>query len=282
MINLFYAQDLSPKALNRLQEVSKKNNDTINIKSPETIFNIGYWSSYFGMDDIGEELMQYGIRNVKNLKPELIRHSSVQNTKNGYWVQAIQKLEQSSTLDPSINAYYGWVLLFFYHDYSKSLEKLEKYEKYMKNEPNLIANGDNFHYLKGINYMQLNQYEKAINEFDWSKRESFELTKKNDFFPFQLELYKGRCFEKLGQLNKALDSYDESIKIAKVADNYFYKALVLKRLNRVKEYEKNIKISFDLIKQGKKNNDNYQVVFDEVYIQDIEKELNEITNKYNR
>ena len=280
--NLFTAQELSQKAMSRLQEVSRMNKDTINIKSPETIFHIGYWTSYFGMDDIGEELMQYGFHNIKDLKPELIRHSSVQNTKNGYWVQAIEKLEKASKLAPETNAYYGWVLLFFYHDYKKSLEKLEEYEDFMGHRPNLIANGDNFHYLKGINYMQLKHYETAIKEFDWSKKESFESTKKDDFYPYQIDLYKGRCLEKLERYEDALKSYDQANSIAKVSDNYYYKALLLKKLNRFKEYKENIKLSYDLMLKKIKNNDNYQVVFDEIYIQDIEKELNEINSQNNR
>jgi tetratricopeptide (TPR) repeat protein len=276
------AQELSPKAKDRLSQISKKYNDTIDIKSPEKIFEIGYWSSYFGMDDIGEEMMQHGIHHIKNLKPEMIRHSSVQNTKNGYWVQAIQKLDEASELDPSSNAYYGWVLLFFYHDYKKSLEKLELYEVHMNHQPNLVANGDNFHYLKGLNYMQLNQYERAIQEFDWNIKETYEATKENNFFPYQVALYKARCLDKLGKNEEALKCYDLANSITKMADNYYYKAILLKKMNRFDDYQDNIRLAFDLIKNKVKNNDNYQVVFDEIYIQDVEKELNEINVKNSR
>ncbi|PZU90608.1 MAG: hypothetical protein DI529_02455 [Chryseobacterium sp.] len=273
------AQKLSPKAVDRLAQISKKYNDTIDIKSPEKIFEIGYWSSYFGMDDIGEEMMQYGIHNIKNIKPEMIRHSSVQNTKNGYWVQAIEKLDEASKIDPATNAYYGWVLLFFYHDYKKSLEKLELYETHMQHQPNLVANGDNFHYLKGINYMQLKQYEKAIQEFDRNIKETYEATRENNFFPYQVALYKARCLDKLGKNEEALKHYDLANSITKIADNYYYKALLLKKMNRFNDYRDNINQAFDLIKNGIKNNDNYQVVFDDIYIQDVQKELDEINFK---
>jgi len=65
---------------------------------------------------------------VEEVSAEDYHSLSVQNTKNGNYSIAIAALEKAMELDPKeISPYYGWVLLYYYRDYEKSLKILEQY-----------------------------------------------------------------------------------------------------------------------------------------------------------
>jgi tetratricopeptide (TPR) repeat protein len=269
--NFIYSQELKTETKLYLEDLNKRNKDTLDIITPRKIFEIGYNNSYYGRNERGEELMQFGFRNMKDLTPEDIRHSSVQNTKNGFFVQAIEKLDKACSLDATTHGYYGWVLLFFYHDYKRALEHFNSYDNLTPTFSD-VANGDDIHFLKGIAEMKLGNYKNSINEFNLSERIANERGGKLNF-PFELQLYKGRCYEKIGNYSNSLKCYDTANKIAEVADNYYYKGMLLKKMKKGKQSLYNLEKAYQLIKVGRKNRDNYYEVFEEIYIQDVVKEL---------
>ncbi len=272
--NFLYSQELKTETKLYLEDLNKRNKDTLDISSPRKIFEIGYNNSYYGHNERGEELMQFGLVNMKKLTAEDIRHSSVQNTKNGFFVQAIKKLDKACSLDSTTHGYFGWVLLFFYHDYKRALEHFDIYDNLTPTFSD-VANGDDIHFLKGIAEMRLENYKNSISEFNLSEKIANERGGKLNY-PFELQLYKGRCYEKIYNYSKSMNCYDTANKIAEVADNYYYKAMLLKKMKNTKEALFNLEKAYELIKEGRKNRDNYYEVFDEIYIQDVIKELEEI------
>lgn len=272
--NLLHSQELKTETKLYLEDFKKRNKDTIDINNPRKIFEIGYNNSYFGNNDRGEEMMQFGLKNMKDATTEDIRHSSVQNTKNGFFVQAIEKLDKACVLDPTSHGYYGWVLLFFYHDYKKALEHFNLYDNLTPNFSD-VANGDDIHFLKGIAEMKLGNYKKSILEFNLSQSISDKRGGKLNY-PFELQLYKGRCYEKLKNYKKALNCYNIANQIAEVSDNYYYKAMLLKKMQQPNQALINLEKAYQLIKVGRKNRDNYYEVFDEIYIQDVSNELEKL------
>lgn len=272
--NFIYSQELKTETKLYLENLNKRNNDTLDITTPRKIFEIGYNNSYYGHNERGEELMQFGFRNMKALTPEDIRHSSVQNTKNGFFVQAIEKLDKACSLDATTHGYYGWVLLFFYHDYKRALEHFNSYDNLTPTFSD-VANGDDIHFLKGIAEMKLGNYKNSIKEFNLSERIANERGGKLNY-PFELQLYIGRCYEKIGNYSNSLKCYDTANKIVEVADNYYYKAMLLKKMKKSKQSIFNLEKAYQLIKEGRKNRDNYYEVFDEIYIQDVVKELEKV------
>ncbi|OCB77907.1 tetratricopeptide repeat protein [Flavobacterium crassostreae] len=269
--NFIYSQEFKTETKLYLEDLKKRNNDTLDITTPRKIFEIGYRNCYYGQNERGEELMQFGLKNMKDVTPEDIRHSSVQNTKNGFFVQAIEKLDKACVLDSTSHGYYGWVLLFFYHDYKRALEHFNLYDNLTPTFSD-VANGDDIHFLKGIAEMKLGNYKKSIIEFNLSQSTSDKRGAKLNY-PFELQLYKGRCYEKVKKFKKALNCYDIANKIVEVSDNYYYKAMLLKKMQQPKQALINLEKAYQLIKVGRKNRDNYYEVFDEIYIQDISNEL---------
>lgn len=269
---LVFSQNFSSETQSYLQELNKKYPDSIQSYNHNRIFDIGYKNAWLGYNERGEELMQYGLKKMKQDSLYYnMRHSSVQNTKNGFWVQAIEKLEKSSSQIPEISGYYGWVLLYYYHDYERALKHLEIFDNLT---PNFVdaPQGECILFLKGICYMKMGNYLKAIEEFNESEKVSNERFGKYNY-PFELQIYKGRCYEKLNNINEALKCYDLANKSVETVDGFYYKALILQKLNKKEEAKANLLKALELIKKGTKSQDKYVEMFDEVYTQDIEKAL---------
>ncbi|MCB9202359.1 MAG: hypothetical protein H6604_04830 [Flavobacteriales bacterium] len=267
-----FCQNLSVETEKYLQELVKNYPDSLKSYDKNKIFDIGYKNAWLGYNKRGEELMQYGLKKMQqDSLYQSMRHSSVQNTKNGFFVQAIEKLEKSSSQIPEISGYYGWVLLYYYHDYSRALKNLEIFDNLT---PNFVdaPMGECVLFLKGICYMKMENYVKAIEEFNQSEKNSDEHFGKYNY-PHELQIYKGRCYEKLNNLNEALKCYDLANKVAKTADGFYYKAIILQKLGKKEEAKINLKQALELIKKCTKSQDKYVEMFDEIYIQDIEKTL---------
>ena len=122
---VLFSQNFSNDTQKYLEELRKKYPDSIQNYATNKIFEIGYRNAWLGFNERGEELMQYRLKNIDSMYYYDSRHSSVQNTKNGYWVRSVKKLEESSEKKPEISGYYGWVSLFFYHDYERALKQYE-------------------------------------------------------------------------------------------------------------------------------------------------------------
>jgi tetratricopeptide (TPR) repeat protein len=270
------AQDLSAEAKLFLDKLKAQQSDSVrqNTKweDPEFLMTLGSQIMYFGNNAMGNEFMNYGIQQLKNPTYEDYHEISVQNTKNGNYIAAIEALEKSAAISPEINGYYAWVLLYYYHDYERALQKLEIYDARTPNF-NDAAVGEDIHFLKGLAHMKLNHYETAIQEFDINiKNIQKKYGKKwtNAYCSF----YKGRCFEAMQQYKRADAAYNVAIKIdSNCTEAYYFMALNLKRLNQMKAAKQALNKALALIKKGYKQTDVYVELFDEIYLSDIEEAI---------
>lgn len=238
------------------------------------ILNMGTYISYHGNDKCGNELMNLCIAKHDNITAGDWHAYSVQNTKHGNYAEAIQALEKSLSINAKeVEGYYGWVLLYYYRDYKKSLKHLNHYDELTPQDVDAPV-GENIHFLKGLCYYQLSQYQNAIKEFELN--EKFEVShfgQKN--CNTYIYFYIARCFEKLNDLKKAETYYKKSIKQTKFpVEANFYLGLLYKQLNKNDLSKKYLEKSLKDIKLGYKQQDIYIELFDEVYKSQIEEALN--------
>lgn len=237
------------------------------------IFHFGYSQVYNGNNERGNQIMNFAMSKMKNPSAEIYHALSVQNTKNGNYDIAISALEKAYQMDPNeAGAYYGWVLLYYYHDYEKSLEVLNKYDDSTPNFSDWPM-GECIHYLKGLAHMQLHEYKTAIQEFNIS----IENTSKDSgesWIDHQVFVNKGLCLIKLEDydnailvFNKAIDNYE------KCSEAYYYKGLSYLSLKNNKLACENLNKSYSLISQGYKSSDNYVELFNELYVQQVEQSV---------
>jgi tetratricopeptide (TPR) repeat protein len=118
------SQNLSEATKAYLEKIKSELPDsvkaTVNLDDPQTLLRLGSRNAYFGNNERGNEIMRYAISKYSGVTGDDYHEWSVQNTKNGNYVTAIEALEKAVSLDPNLYGYYGWVLLYYYHDYTKA------------------------------------------------------------------------------------------------------------------------------------------------------------------
>lgn len=244
------------------------NNDTL-------LLEVGHQNVYYGKNDRGNALIEYALSKRDTITAEDYHEWSVQNTKNGNYAIAIDKLEKVMQLDPEEgSAYYGWVLLYYYRDYEKALTILEQHDSYTPNFSDAPM-GVDVHYLKGLCQMQLQNYQKAVDEFN-TYINKLAAADQEDYVDVYTFVQKGRCLTKLGQFEEALKSYEKAIKYyEKCTEAYYFMGLTLLKMGENDSACMNFNNALDLINNGYKSSDNYVEYFHEIYPQQIEESIAE-------
>ena len=234
------------------------------------LMGIGSMDVYYGHNERGNQIMNYALSKINKPDGEIYHARSVQNTKNGNYNLAISDLEKSYEMNPEkASAYYGWVLLYYYHDYDKALEILNVHDAFTPNFPDAPM-GEDIHYLKGLAHMQLHQYKEAISEFDFYIT-YIDSTSDEAYVDVYTFVQKGRCLTQLGQLTAAENSYRKALKYYdKCTEAYYYLGLTQIKMNQSDSACVNFSKALNLIKKGYKSSDTYVEYFHEVYKGQIE------------
>jgi len=237
------------------------------------IFELGYIDVHNGNNERGNKIMSYTISKMKNPSETVFHALSVQNTKNGNYNISIPALEKAYGINPKeVGAYYGWVLLYYYHDYEKALSILNKYDDSTPNFSDWPM-GECIHYLKGLAYMQLTDYEDAIKEFDVSI-ENTSMENGEDWVNYEVFLNKGRCLKELGRYEDAILSYQKAIRnFDKSSGAYYFMGLSQIELNQKEKACQNFSKALELIKKGYKSSDIYVELFHEIYERQVEQSV---------
>jgi tetratricopeptide (TPR) repeat protein len=239
-------------------------------------YAVGSQMQWFGYDREGNEMIETSIKNLKYFSAAEYHLVSIQNTKNGNYNKAIEYLDKASELQPEdVDGYYGWLLLYYYRDYEKALFHLNRYDKFTPNFDDYVGD-DNILYAKALCYKQTKQYSKALEFFD--KAIESELKAHDEsWISHQIYFQKGRTLHLLGNQEKAIEYYNNTIRLwDKSSEAYYYKGIAQIEHNDSIAGSKNLNIALDLIKKGYKTSDSYVALFDEVYLMEIEKTIKEL------
>lgn len=241
-------------------------------RKPESFLSIGYSKLANGDNFIGNKFMEMALSHYKERNDELFHMLSVWNTKNGNYSLGIQYLDSAASYNKETYGYYGWVSLYYYRDYQKALDYLEIYDSLTPNFSDFPV-GESILNLKGLAYMNLKEYDKAINEFN-----TYITNEKNkngeNWVDATSPYYLGICYEKQGKTKEAIESYDLAIKIRPDYSEAFYHKAMLTSDLEVKKQLLNTCLSN--IKKGNVMTDVYIELFEKVYIQDVEKSLSSL------
>lgn len=240
----------------------------------EQILNFASMLTYHGNDLCGNKLAKLCISKNDSIKAGNWQTYSVQNTKNGNYAEAIYGLEKSFAINASeMEGYYGWVLLYYFRDYKKSLKHLNHYDDLTPTTTDAPV-GENIHFLKGLCYYQLHEYLNAIKEFELN--EKFEVShfgQKN--CNTYIYFYIARNYEKLNNLKQAESYYKKAIKQSQfpVEANYYLGMLYKYKKNNPTLGMKYFLKGYNFILQGYKQQDIYIELFDEVHLSQLTEEF---------
>lgn len=241
----------------------------------KSLFYAANQATYYGRNRMGNKVAMYALSKMDSVTGEILHHFSVQNTKNGNYILAIDALEKAVVKDPDINGYYGWLLLYYYRDYERALQHLESYDSLTPNFSDAPV-GEDINYLKGLAYAGLDRHEEALVKFD---KYINEITSVNgeDWVDVYAFVNKGLSLAALTQFENAISAYDKAIlNYPKCTEAYFHKAMANQKLGNLSEAKKLANLALDLAKVGYKHTDVYVALPDEVYQGQIEEFLAEL------
>jgi anaerobic magnesium-protoporphyrin IX monomethyl ester cyclase len=104
------------------------------------------------------------------------------------------------------------------------------------------------HFLLGISYRQLNQFEQALEEFELVEKIALE-----EKFKAKIHFLLGECYERIGQYRKAIHSYEKALKI--FLDNGAIYLGLGRAFFYLKEYKEAIKRLYKAIELNYKGGD---------------------------
>jgi tetratricopeptide (TPR) repeat protein len=193
---------------------------------------------------------------------------SMAHTKIGDYNIAFPLLEKAYELDPKETGYYyGWLLLYYYRDYDRSILRLNEYDDLTPNQPDFCW-GEHINFLKGLCYKQMGEYEKAIREFDQLVEYEGEYV---DLYGY---VYRGISYLKLNRNNEAIENFDLAInEYENCTMAYYYKGIALYNNGFNEKAKAAFLKSLILLKQGYVQQEAYYEFFDAVSTEMVEDKL---------
>ena len=196
---------------------------------------------------------------------------SVAFNKRGEYNRGFELLGKAVELDSKLHlGYRGWLKFHKLKDYQGCINDLKRLDSLT---PNFVDApwGDNIHYVLGLSYKGLKQYNLALKEFD----ESIETEKDSSWVNPNVFLHKGIIYNELKEHHKAIKNFDACLKnnYNNSPEAYFHKGIALKKLNNVDSSKFCFKKAEELFRKGYKIQDIYNEVQSELYLSDIIEEL---------
>jgi len=229
---------------------------------------------WFGYEGIGNRIIANSFSKIDGMVPSHMYHaSSVQNTKNGNYDEAIAYLNKAISMSPMDgDGYIGWVLLYYYRDYERALFHLNRLEASTVENTKYVSD-DHILYAKGLCHKQLEDYESALDLF--SRAIEDELKNQDGILiTHQMYFQKGRTLDLLDRPDEAIVFYDKAIeKWSGSSESLFYKGLSQIKLGATEKGCSNLKSARNKVVKGIKSADSYVRLFDEVYQFQIEEAI---------
>ena len=242
------------------------------------LIGLGSIDVNYGNNERGNAIMEFALSKIKKPSESTYHAISVQNTKNGNYNIAITALEKAYKINPDeMGDYYGWVLLYYYHDYKKAITILNKYDDLTPNFSDYPV-GECIHYLKGLAYKELGDFELALKEFDLSIKYAVE-DHDESWIDYQILLNRGITLFYQNKNQEAITEFERVIKnYNECSEAFYFKGLALFNLNKKDEACSSLTKSLELIKKGYKSFDSYVELFHEIYEQDINETISKNCN----
>ncbi len=187
---------------------------------------------------------------------------SMAHTKIGDYHIAFPLLEKAWELNPKETGYYyGWLLLYYYRDYPRALDRLKRYDDFTPDQPDFCW-GEHINYLKGLCYKQMGDYSSAIREFD------LLIDYEGEHVDVYAYVYRGICFMELEKFNEAIESFNLAIaNYPQCAMAYFYKGLCYRETDFPKLSKEAFYQAKALIEKGYFKRHAYHEAFDAVSLE---------------
>ena len=160
----------------------------------------------------------------------------------------------------------------FFADHIGGIEDVNRILKEWKGDLPYSHNGT-YHCLaiKALCFKELGQIDSAISTFEL-------LTKLPDYFVGMYDyIHLGVLYMQAGNNQKAIETLKMQLNTNELAETHFYLAQSYKNLNNESLSKKHMLKARDLFNQGYKMLDPYNTLYDQIFLSDIEHELQILT-----
>jgi tetratricopeptide (TPR) repeat protein len=179
----------------------------------------------------GSEIRQNGVQNVFDqhiqdtiFRAEVLRELSIWYIKTGNFAKEMVTHLPAIELDPKQQLNYAiFIKLYYLRDYEAVIKDIYRLDALT---PNFVDQpwAENMYYLLGLCHMQLEKYSIAIQYFDSCLATYTSVG--IQYADYKNFLYKGICFLKNKQYEKAIESFDKTIELFKnCSDAYYWKSV---------------------------------------------------------
>jgi len=245
------------------------NKDTLQYKACKLVEN-NYLNNQFDTSFI------YPMRKAIEICPYFAypyREIGSSYVKTGNFVEWKKYIDKAVEYDPLSYLHVRASLRYkFFADYEGTLKDIEKLEKLMGRDigPNSIGTY-HLNIVKGLCYKALGDKEKAIQIIEQ------QLKTVNQDFNACDYLHLGVLYLDDNQIDKALHNFELQSKNNELAENQYYKALCYKKRNKKEIALKYLRKSKELFEDEIRMYDRYNELFDQIYLSDIEREIDIIS-----
>ncbi|QBO58418.1 tetratricopeptide repeat protein [Chryseobacterium salivictor] len=195
---------------------------------------------------------------------------SVPYNKRGFYYEGFQLLNRAVDLNPKEHlGYRGWIKLNKLKDYQGAIKDFEKLDSLTPNY--FDVNGGSINYLLAAAYQGAGNFEKSRTFYE----KLFKADEKQyPIFPISYVNY-GILLGNMGLHRLAIKQFDISLNKSnyKFAESYYNKALIYKKLGEKDSVQILLKRALDSYDQGYKINDIYNEAFNELYRDDIIRQI---------
>ncbi len=167
----------------------------------------------FGQGSVSEVLV---LEEALRLQPEngdLWREIGIPYGKRGMAAEFGENYGKSVQYDPlSWQGWRGYMYLYFYRDYERAIADFNAIDDLT---PDIVdyPQSTSVHFMRGICYLQLGEYDKALSYWDRHITEELK-TNTEKYIDSKTFLFQGITYYKKGDYAKARESFDRGLKHA--------------------------------------------------------------------
>ncbi len=214
---------------------------------------------------------------------EYMERASYSYKKAGEHIKAMEMLNKAVAIDTANGKtraleYKAWSMLYYYRDYESTIKDVDKVIEISK-IPYKGCHGESCLLLKAQAYYQLGEYKKAIETFDYL----FTILKEQGVNPkddYLSNFYLAPSYFKLNDLDKSLFYLQEQLSMAYSvkAELNFYAGQIYVLKNDKEKAKEHFLEAKELYLKNDKMNEPYVERFDEIFMNDIDNELDKLKN----
>ena len=200
-----------------------------------------------------------------------MREFGVPYLKAGNFVKWKIYIDKAVKLDPhEYLGVRGSLKCKFVADYEGAIKDIDDYQLLLSGNDIGPSHDGTYHLniINGLSYKALGKIDKAIEVFEE------QMTKRDHMLGSYDMLHLGVLYTATGNYNKAIEQLNNQINEYDIAENRYYLAKAYRGLGEQLSWQKHIQIAKEYILNNRTMEDSYNELFDKVYIEDIEHELN--------